>query len=303
MKRFLLLLIVAAVLSTPLFADGSFQRTFQVSGPVDLAVSTRSGNITVHTGSASTVSISARIRAGNSWFSGNSDSEIRDIEQHPPVSQSGNNIRIDNIPDNMNISISYDITTPPQTSLHAHSGSGTVAASSLRAPLDAKTGSGNIRLDDIDGNVNVSTGSGSIDAEKVNGAVQAHTGSGNVRMNLGGKGDVQASTGSGTISLDGVNGAVEAKTGSGNIEIAGTQKGDWRFSTGSGSVRLKLPSDSAFDLDAHTGSGRVYVQHPVTMTMQGDVSEASRGKTVMGKVNGGGPLLHVRTGSGNITIE
>jgi DUF4097 and DUF4098 domain-containing protein YvlB len=303
MKRFLLPLIFAALLSTPLFADGSFQRTFQVNGPVDLAVSTRSGNITVHTGSASTVSISARIRASNSWFSGNSESEIRDIEQHPPVSQSGNNIRIDNIPENMNISISYDITTPPQTSVHAHSGSGTVAASSLRAPLDAKTGSGNIRLDDIDGNVTVSTGSGSIDAEKVNGAVQAHTGSGNVRMNLGGKGDVQASTGSGTISLDGVNGAVEAKTGSGNIEIAGTQKGDWRFSTGSGSVRLRVPNDSAFDLDAHTGSGRVYVQRPVTMTMQGDVSEASRGKTVMGKVNGGGPLLHVRTGSGNITIE
>lgn len=303
MKRFLLPLLFAALLSTPLFADGSFQRTFQVSGPVDLDVSTRSGNITVHTGSASTVIISATIRPSNSWLglSGNSESEIRDIEQHPPVSRSGNNIRIENIPEHMNISISYDITTPPQTSLHAHSGSGTLAASSLRAPLDAKTGSGNIRLDDIDGNVNVSTGSGSIEADKVNGAVQARTGSGSVHMNLGGKGDVQASTGSGTISLDGVNGAVEAKTGSGNIEIAGTQKGDWRFSTGSGSVRLRVPSDSAFDVDAHTGSGRVYVQRPVTM--QGDVSEASRGKTVMGKVNGGGPLLHVRTGSGNITIE
>lgn len=300
MKRFLLLFSLIAFGTAPVFAaaEGSFDRTFQVNGPVDLDVSTRSGDITVHTGSSSTVAIHARIRAGNLWF-GSNESDVREIEQHPPVSQSGNNIRIDNIAErDHNISISYDITTPPQTKVHAHTGSGGVNASNLRAPLEAKTGSGNIRLDDIDGEVNASTGSGGIEADKINGAMQVHTGSGSIRVRAGGQGNVQASTGSGTIEIDGVNGAVEAKTGSGNINIDGTQKGDWRFSTGSGGVHLHVPGNAAFDLDAHTGSGRVYVQHPITM--QG---ELGNGKTVAGKVNGGGSLMHVRSGSGNITID
>jgi DUF4097 and DUF4098 domain-containing protein YvlB len=302
MKRFLLIFALLAVVVAPVFAaDGSFQRTFQVNGPVDLDVSTRSGDITVHTGSSSTVVINARIRTNmSSWFGGGgSESDVRQIEQNPPVSQSGNNIRIDNIPDSdRGISVSYDITTPPQTKLHARSGSGTLKASSLRGTLEGKTGSGDIRLDNIDGDVNASTGSGSIELDHINGGAQVHTGSGSIRLHSGGQGNVQASTGSGSITVEGVSGAVEAKTGSGNIDVGGTQKGDWRFSTGSGSIRLHVASNAAFDLDAHTGSGRVYVQHPITM--QGEVGNA---KTVMGKVNGGGPLMHVRSGSGNITIE
>jgi DUF4097 and DUF4098 domain-containing protein YvlB len=254
----------------------------------------------VHTGSAGNVIISAHIRAGNSWFDGGDESAVHEIEQHPPVSQSGNNIRIDNIPEHSNISVSYEITTPPETKLHARTGSGNVTAGSLRAPLEARTGSGNVRIDEIDGDVNASTGSGNIEAGRVAGAVQAHTGSGSINLRLGGQGNVQASTGSGTITLDGVNGAVDAKTGSGNINVDGTQKGDWRFSTGSGGVHLHVPGNAAFDLDAHTSSGRVYVQHPVTM--QGNIG-GENGKTVAGKVNGGGPLLHVRSGSGNITID
>jgi DUF4097 and DUF4098 domain-containing protein YvlB len=301
MKHFLLLFAFVALTVAQVFAaaEGSFQRTFQVSGPVDLDVSTRSGNITVHTGSAGTVIINAQIRAGNMWF-GSDESAIHEIEQHPPVSQSGNNIRIDNVPEGTHVSISYDITTPPETKLHARTGSGGVTASSLRAPLDAKTGSGNIRLDGIDGDVNLSTGSGGIEAENITGGVQARTGSGNIRVRLGGAGNIQASTGSGGITLEGVNGSIEASTGSGNITADGTQKGDWRLSTGSGGVHLHVPGNSAFDLDAHTSSGRVYVQHPVTM--EGNIG-SDNGKTVAGKVNGGGPLLRVRSGSGNITID
>ena len=100
---------------------------------MDLDVSTRSGYITVHTGSSSSVIINARIRTNNSWFGGGgSESDVRQIEQNPPVSQSGNNIRVDNIPESdRGISISYDITTPAQTKLHARSGSGTLTAGSL----------------------------------------------------------------------------------------------------------------------------------------------------------------------------
>jgi Putative adhesin len=300
MKRSLAVALMMIMLAAAAFAgEGSFQRTFQVSGPVDLDVATRSGNITVRSGGAGTMSINAHIRSSEGWFGGGDDSAIQRIEQNPPVSRSGNSVRIDNVPEDLHLTISYEITTPADTKLHARSGSGAVSASSLNGALEAKSGSGNVQLENIRGDVNAQTGSGSINADGVSGALNAHTGSGSVRVRLNEGGDASVSTGSGSIHLEGVNGRVEAKTGSGSIEVAGTQKGDWRFSTGSGSVRLHLAGTSGFDIDAHTSSGRVYTNREVAI--QGDLTQ--RGKTVVGKVNGGGPLLHVRTGSGNINID
>lgn len=303
MKRSLAVSLIVIAFAAAAFAgEGSFQRTFQVSGPVELEVATRSGNITVRSGGSGTVSINAHIRSSEGWFGGGGDdAAIRRIEQNPPVTRSGNSVRIDNVPEDLHLSISYEITTPADTKLHARSGSGSVSASSLNGALEAKSGSGDVHLENIRGDVNAQTGSGSINADGVNGALNAHTGSGSVRVRLNDGGDASVSTGSGSIHLDGANGRVEAKTGSGNIEVAGTQKGDWRFSTGSGSVRLHLAGNSGFDIDAHTGSGRVYTSREVAMSIQDDQKE--RGKTVVGKVNGGGPLLHVRTGSGNINID
>jgi hypothetical protein len=43
------------------------------------------------------------------------------------------------------------------------------------------------------------------------------------------------------------------------------------------------------------------VDAPITMTVQGRVQETR--KSITGKVRGGGPLLTLRTGSGDIHIE
>jgi hypothetical protein len=48
--------------------QGQFQRTFQVTGPVELEVLTHSGDITVRGGPAGTVSVSGKIHVGNNWF-------------------------------------------------------------------------------------------------------------------------------------------------------------------------------------------------------------------------------------------
>src|SRR5262249_15887975 len=76
-------------------ATGHFEGTLQVSGPVDLDVVSSSGNITVHTGTGNSVSVSAKIRAQNSWlFGGDEEAKVRRIEQNPPIEQQGNTIRI-----------------------------------------------------------------------------------------------------------------------------------------------------------------------------------------------------------------
>src|SRR5437016_5290578 len=60
-----LLVVFGAVCA---FADtGGFDRTLQVSGPVDMDITSGSGNITVHTGAAGSVHVKATIKAQNSW--------------------------------------------------------------------------------------------------------------------------------------------------------------------------------------------------------------------------------------------
>jgi hypothetical protein len=58
-----------------------------------------------------------------------------------------------------------------------------------------------------------------------------------------------------------------------------------------------LPQNQGFDLDAHSNSGSIDTDFPVTVT--GAVTKRS----LRGSAQGGGPLLHVRTTSGGIAIS
>ena len=71
--------------------------------------------------------------------------------------------------------------------------------------------------------------------------------------------------------------------------------------TGSGNVALHVPSDAAFDVDISSHSGNVTLGHPVTTTIRGRVQESR--KSVVGKVRGGGPMISVHTGSGNVQVD
>ena len=65
-------------------------------------------------------------------------------------------------------------------------------------------------------------------------------------------------------------------------------------------MHVRLPANAAFDADISTSSGTIDVGSPIEMTVQGRVNETH--KQIHGKVRGGGPLLRVRTGSGDIHI-
>src|SRR5258708_30839561 len=73
---------------------GTFDRSFQVSGPVDLEVLTRSGDITVRNGAAGTVSIHAKIHSGNSWFGGDHKQEVQEVQNNPPIRHNSNRLRL-----------------------------------------------------------------------------------------------------------------------------------------------------------------------------------------------------------------
>jgi len=298
-------------------AEGSFQRTLSVAGAVRMDLTTGSGDVKVHTGNANEVRVTGHIRASD-WSDGNAAAKVKRLESNPPIQQSGNDIHIGHIDDpelRHNISISYDVTVPAETELRVDSGSGNRVVDGIRGPLEvsagsgdlklseigervhAETGSGDIEIDKVQGNVHAKTGSGSIRAEQIAGGFEAESGSGHITLRQTAPGSVRVDTGSGGMELRGVRGSLEAKAGSGTIEAEGSPTGAWNLHTGSGSVALKIPSDAAFYLAAHTSSGSISVEQP--HTVQGSIGR----KEIRGRVGGGGVPIDVETGSGDIQIQ
>jgi len=281
--------------------QGTFDRTLSVSGPVDLEVLTHSGDVKVHADSSSSqVVIHGKIYVGDHWLMGRRDDEVHAIQQNPPIRQEGNSIHIDYV-NVRNISIDYDVSVPADTTVRTHSGSGDQEIRGTHGNVDVQTGSGDVRLASLTGEIHVQTGSGDVRAHAVSGPVRGGTGSGDVEIEETGPGDIDLHTGAGGITARGLQGGFRGETGSGDITAEGTQSGSWEMHTGSGNVHVQLPSNSAFDADISTSSGRVDVGEPIEMTVQGRIGDVH--KSIHGKVRGGGPLLRVRTGSGDIHIE
>jgi len=294
--------ICLLIASVAAFASeqGHFEKNLNVSGAADLEVLTRSGNVTVHSGSAGSIKIIGRIHVGDRWFSGNRKSDVEAIENNPPIAQNGNSVRINYI-DYRDISVDYEITAPSDTKLRAKTGSGDQTVEGMKAGVDLETGSGDVRLRDLAGDLRVHTGSGNIEGHSMAGPLDARAGSGDLRLEEVGKGDVHVETGSGNVEVRGVDGGLRASTGSGNLRIDGTPGGSWTVKTGSGNADLKVPDQAAFDVDLSTSSGSIVVSPAVTTTVQGRVNDSR--KEIRGKVRGGGPEVAVHTGSGDIRID
>ena len=320
MKFYVLsILFCLASLGTQAFAtsEGTFQRTLQVNGAVNLDIATGSGNVQVRTGSGNQVQIIGRVRAG-SWMDENSEEKVKKIVANPPIQQSGNDIRVGHIDDpelRRNVSISYEVVVPENTQLHSRtgsgdqeiegvhglveigSGSGTLKASDIGDSVRAETGSGGIEVRDVKGNLHAKTGSGNIHASEIAGGFEGDTGSGSIALNQTARGSVHAHTGSGGLELYLTRGSLDAQTGSGTIHVEGDPTGAWTLHTGSGSVHLKLASEASFDLNARTSSGSLSIDEPITV--QGNIGK----KEIHGKVHGGGVPINIETGSGDIRIQ
>jgi hypothetical protein len=296
----LLILLLAATFAVASTPQGTFEKTLQVSGPVDLEVQTHSGDIIVRSGPAGTVSIRGKIYVGDHWLFGSRHTDVSDIEHNPPVRQNGNNISIDYV-NTRDISVDYEITVPDDTAIRTRSGSGDQTIEGTRGNADLQSGSGDIKLEHITGEIRLQAGSGNIQARVISGPVRGGTGSGNLELEETGSGDVDVHTGSGNIKARGIQGSFHGEAGSGDITAEGEQTGPWQIHTGSGNVHVHLPANAAFDADIATSSGTLDVDAPITMTVQGRVNDSH--KTIVGKVRGGGPLLTLRTGSGDIHID
>lgn len=255
--------------------EASFDRNITFSGRADLNIANGAGSIHITQGPAGQMHIAGRVRSD--W--GGDESRVGEIAAHPPIEQTGNIVRIGvHRPGLQHISIDYEIQAPADAYLTVSDGSGDMTIDGVGANAKLETGSGNIHATGLRGGFSASSGSGSIYAEQI------------------GQGDVRVETGSGTVELRNIDGGLHAQTGSGSIKAGGKPVGPWKLETGSGSVEI-WTGGAAFSLDAECGSGSIHSDVPVA-------SQGSDNKRhLAGKVNGGGPLVKIQTGSGSIRIH
>jgi hypothetical protein len=301
---------------TQLSATGTFDRTFEVNGPVRLELTTGSGDAHVTTGPAGEVRIHGVIHA-HSWSTESAQKRSNEIAANPPVAQEGNLIRAgDAGPHLSDVSVDYTIVVPTDTEIQGKTGSGNVTVSDTHGPASFASGSGDITVSNIVGDVTINTGSGDVKAENTQGQIQVTTGSGDMDI-TNAKGQTRLRAGSGDIQISRPGDAVEADTGSGDIQVNGaaadlrlhsssgaiTVDGNpgstnyWDFRTSSGDVKLHVSPEASLRLYAKSSSGDIDAAIPIVM-------EGTAGKhELRARIGDGKARVEVETSSGGISLH
>lgn len=294
-----------------------FERTFALSAPATLEVSTERGRIEIVAGEPGRVVVAgmATVRVG--WDVPADAVDIaKRVAAAPPIEQAGAVVRArdpESAEARRAVTVSYQIRVPPDTIVRSASESGETTVRGVAGPADVRTQSGAITVADLSGRVEVTSGSGAVDASDIAGplsittssaavaatglgsSLRVRTQSGAVEAALHGTGDVDVETGSSGVTLRGVRGGLVVKTSSGRIAVQGDPAEDWRATTGSSAIQLQVPEDADFVLDAASRSGSV------TAPAMADALVDKR--AARGVVGTGGPTVRLRTGSGAIRVS
>lgn len=295
---------------------GTFERTFNVNGPVQLEVATGSGDVRIAPGPAGEVRVHGVIHA-RGWSDDDARRKLQEIQSNPPISQDNNLIRVGGVRFGMgDASIDYTITVPANTELRSRAGSGDVDVSGIQGPanfvagsgditasgigndVQAVAGSGNVKISGVQGQTQIATGSGDIAVRDAKGAVRAHTGSGEIQVSEPND-TVDAGTGSGDVTIDGAHADLRVRTGSGTVAINGNPGASnyWDIHASSGDVKLRIPTGASFRLYAHSGSGDIDTQVPIVM-------EGTAGKhELRARIGDGKARVEIETSSGSITLH
>jgi DUF4097 and DUF4098 domain-containing protein YvlB len=192
--------------------------------------------------------------------------------------------------------------------IKAETGGGNLVVLSGLQGAVLETGGGSIRLDRCSGHVKATTGGGSIDLGEIGGPVEIESGAGSIRL-ASAQGRVDAQTGGGSIQLDHAT-SVRAETGAGGIIVKLVSSSDMRanstLETSAGDITVYLAKDLPITIRA---SIEIANGHTIRSDF-GDIHVSNEGGnwpgprtvTADGNLNGGGPVLKVRTSSGNISF-
>ncbi|MBP6863736.1 MAG: DUF4097 family beta strand repeat protein [Candidatus Didemnitutus sp.] len=265
------------------------ERSFTVQPGGNLTVVTQGGDIVVHTADTPEVRVVARqtVRA-------NTDTEADKLlaDQRLRIEQEGNDVVAEAKYERSKsglvwkswppVTVDFTVTVPRSYNLGLTTSGGDIGVESLQGQVKARTSGGDLNFARIDGELEARTSGGDIEVESARGPTEVSTSGGNIR--------IEAATE-----------LVSATTSGGNVRVslAGPLQRDAFVSTSGGNVVVRVPAAAGFQLDARTSGGNVKA---AGLTLQ--IGDGGIGKSrLAGAVNGGGPVLKLRTSGGDITLK
>lgn len=186
---------------------------------------------------------------------------------------------------------------------------GDLVVGSARGPVTLETNGGSIRVSRTESDLKAETAGGNIEAGDIGGSAVLETAGGTIRLNSA-RGLVHAETASGAIHLGRVQGGIRAETANGGItaEFAGAKLTDSTLETAVGDITVYIPSNLACSVRAavEMASGHSirsdFPEVKITTRRDDDQDYGPREQSAAGPINGGGPLLRLRTNMGDIQI-
>jgi Putative adhesin len=198
------------------------------------------------------------------------------------------------------VQVDFIVTMPASFASDVKTSGGNVVLGDFAAKVHARTSGGDVTLGKIGAEVDASTSGGNVRLAEGAGAVKLHTSGGNIVVGRA-IGVTELGTSGGNIKIDSVENTLRASTSGGDVSagLFGVSKGDCELRTSGGNVTATLEKTAAVRLDAATSGGRVSAEG---LTIKLDQGGQSRSQ-LKGDVNGGGPLLKLRSSGGDVSIK
>ncbi len=186
------------------------------------------------------------------------------------------------------------------------SAGGDISVVSVQGPAQLETAGGNIYLRHAGSTVTASTAGGRIDLGETSGVIKARTAGGSIRV-LRLAGSTQLETAGGSIYLASVEGPVRATTTAGSVTawLAGKWQGASQLETGAGPVAVYIPRELPVKVEAsiEAGGHRIDADADLPLKILSGSEADARGVRAEAALNGGGDVLRIKVGSGNIKLK
>ena len=228
------------------------------------------------------------------------------------------------------LSISFKVFVLKNVSTDLSTSGGSISLTNLTGDQKFSTSGGSLNIDNVGGNIDGRTSGGSINVENSRddielttsgGSIKASNCTGKLRLTTSGgsldlkdlKGEIKASTSGGSVNGRNISGelithtsgggihlyelacSVEASNSGGGIDIEIKELGKYvKISNSGGSIDLQLPKNKGVDLDL---SG-ARIKTDQLGNFDGKIEDDS----LLGKLNGGGVPVRVRSSSGRISL-
>ena len=317
------------------------RKTFNATDEGKLILQTDIGNIDIHTSQTKVIDVvvrrSAQLKIDKSIFEILNDFEVHFDEQDQNLHIEAKFKSSKRYWEKMakRFDIHFDIRVPQNYGVNLTTGQGDISIQDVHADTNANSLDGVLSFENITGTVIGHTSKGSVRLNSCNGDAYLRSKQGNIEVsnNIGvidvmtSKGDlhcidvtgnIDGTTHKGNILLSNCKGGANLKSANGTIELENDGPVTTRTSEGAiiarftaqpqhdsvldatgGGITVELIPEINVNIDAQSSNGKIATEFPVAAVVHGTIKVGE----LHGQIKDGGPLLRLRSISGDINLK